>query len=153
MKKLAVGISLAVALLLGTKSYAQSDMDQVRGVIDAYHDALNALDAAKMESLWAHDDAVMLINPASKGISVGWDAVKANWEATFNAMSELKVTLSDGPHIQVKGDMAWSVSLAQVAFKLKSGVVGAPPTFETDVLEKRDNKWQLVSHAALRMAQ
>jgi ketosteroid isomerase-like protein len=84
----------------------------VKAAVDAYHAAISALDAPKMEALWAHDDSVMLINPADKSISTGWDAVKKNWETTFSggrqALSDLKVTQADGPHIQVKGELAWS---------------------------------------------
>jgi hypothetical protein len=57
------------------------------------------------------DNSVMDIDPSDKSISVGWDAVKNNFESEFNAFSELKVTQADGPHIQVKGDVAWSTVL------------------------------------------
>ena len=45
------------------KSYAQEA--DVRGAIDAFHGALEALDVAKMESLWIHDDRVILIGAVS----------------------------------------------------------------------------------------
>jgi ketosteroid isomerase-like protein len=152
MKKLAAGISLVIVLLLGTKSYAQSDMDQVKTVIDAYHGALNALDEAKMEALWVHDDSVMLVNPSNKSISTDWDAVSKNWKAQFDALSELKVTDSDGPHIQVKGDVAWSLGVVEAVLKMKSGVAATQSILETDFLEKRDGRWLLVVHTALSMA-
>jgi hypothetical protein len=40
--------------------------------------ALEAEDASKMGPLWAHDANVLLVNPANKSISVGWEAVKEN---------------------------------------------------------------------------
>ena len=145
----------ALVLVVGNGiSYAQSDTDNVKAVVDAYHAALSALDASKMEALWAHDDTVMLINPRDQSVSSGWDAVKKNWETTFSVFSELKVTQADGPHIQVKGDVAWSTGIANAASKTKKGVVVAnAPTFETDVFEKRDGNWLLVSHTALRVPQ
>jgi hypothetical protein len=69
-----------------------------------------ALDIVKMEPLWAHDANVMLINPPDKGISIGWDAVKENWQAAFDAISEIKVTQAEGPHIVVDGNVAVGAS-------------------------------------------
>ena len=98
-----------------------NDTDAVKAVIDGYHSALSALDVQKMDGLWAHDPYVVLINPRDKGISVGWDAVKKNWDATFAAWSELKVTQQDGPHIHVNGNVAWASGIALAAGKLKNG--------------------------------
>ncbi len=142
----------AAILGVGVGEGYAADADDVKATIDAYHAALSALDAAKMEALWAQDDSVMLINPSDKTISIGWDAVKKGWETTFGRLAELKVTQGDGPHIQVKGDVAWSTGIANVALKLKSGdVVASAPTFEADVFEKRDGHWLLVSHTGLRV--
>jgi hypothetical protein len=47
----------------------------------------------------------MDIEPTDKATSLGWVAVTKNLEAEFNALSELKITQVDGPHIQVKGDV------------------------------------------------
>jgi ketosteroid isomerase-like protein len=150
--------SLLVAVLLllvgGGGSYAQqSDMEQVKAAIDAYHAALGSLDIAKMEPLWVHDANIMLINPRDKSISIGWDAVQKNWEATFNNNSEIKVTQAEGPHIAVNGNVAWSTGIANVVGKAKSGASINAPTFETDVFEKRGGKWLLVSHTASRVPQ
>jgi ketosteroid isomerase-like protein len=145
--------SSAVLVVGVGKSYA-ADADDVKAAVDAYRAALSALDAPKMEALWAHDDSVMLINPADKTISTGWDAVKKNWEMVFSRTSELKVTERDGPHIQVKGDVAWSTGIVNAAIKTKAGdVIPNAPTYEIDVFEKRDGHWLLVSHTALRVPQ
>jgi ketosteroid isomerase-like protein len=156
MRMLATLLAAALLVIAG-RSYA-SDTEDVKAVVDAYHEAISALDTPKMEPLWAHDDSVILINPQDKSISTGWDAVKKNWETTFSggrqALSELKVTQADGPHIQVKGDVAWSTGIANVAAKTKAGdVIPNAPTYETDVFEKRDGHWLLVSHTALRIPQ
>ena len=84
-----------VALIAGSgKSYAQSDMDDVKAAVAAYHAALNALDAPKMEALWVQDDSVMDIEPSDKSISVGWAAVKKNFESVLvaNDMSGFRST-------------------------------------------------------------
>src|SRR5271169_4419284 len=74
--------SFVVVLAGGAKSYAQEA--DIKAAVDAYHGALGSLDVSKMEPLWAHDANVILINPADRSISVGWEAVKKDWEAQFN---------------------------------------------------------------------
>lgn len=141
-----------LALIAGGGNSYASDVDDVKAVVTAYHAALTALDPAKMEALWVHDDSVMGIEPSAKSISLGWNAVKKGFETTFNAFSELKVTQADGPHIQVKGDVAWSTGIANASLKTKAGdVVASSPTYETDVFKKRNGHWLLVSHVALRV--
>ena len=147
---------LTVLLLLvwNAASYAQQpDTDQVKAAIDAYHAAIGSLDIAKMEPLWAHDANVMLVNPRAKSVSVGWAAVEKDWQATFDGDSELKVTQTEGPHIVVDGNVAWSTGIATAVGKLKSGASFNAPTFEVDVFTKRGGKWLLVSHTALRASQ
>jgi ketosteroid isomerase-like protein len=139
--------------MLATVSYAQSDMDQVKAAVSAYHEALSTLDAPKIESSWAHDSGVMDIEPASKAIVLGWEGVKKNIEAYFEVFSELKLTQADGPHIQVKGDVAWSTGIVTSVSKRKDGTAASRSIFETDVFEKRGGAWLLVSHTALAMPQ
>ena len=138
-------ILFAFCFLAGSaKSYAQEA--EVKAAIDAYHGALEARDLSKMAPLWAHDAKVMLVNPTNDGVSVGWDAVQKNWQTQFNALSELKLTQIDGPHIQVRGGVAWSMGVVKAEVKFKSGTTACASTFETDVFEKGSAGWLLVSH-------
>jgi hypothetical protein len=50
MRMLAALLVSAAVLVIGGKSYA-SEADDVKAVVDAYHGALSALDAAKLEEL------------------------------------------------------------------------------------------------------
>ena len=147
-------LALALLLLLigNSRSFGQqSDMDQVKAAIDAYHAALGSLDVAKMAPLWVHDDSVLLVNPADKSISVGWDAVQKNWVAAFGRDAELLVTQLQGPNVRVQDDVAWSTGIANAVIKLKTGAAFTAPTFETDVFVKRGGAWLLVSHTASRV--
>jgi ketosteroid isomerase-like protein len=143
--------AIFVSISLTTAGYAQES--DIKAAIDAYHAALGSLDISKMEPLWVHDATVMLINPSDKSISVGWDAVKKDWETNWNNYSELKVTQADGPHIVIKDDVAWSTGIANAVVKFKAGNTVTAPTYETDVFEKRGGKWLLVSHVASRVPQ
>ena len=153
MRLLTALISLATVLIANNgSSYAQSDSEDVKAVIAAYHAALGALNAAKMDPLWAHDDTVVLVEPFDKGISLGWDAVKKNFEKEFGQLARLKVTQADGPHIQVRGNVAWYVGMTNASVEFKEGpAVENAPTFETGVFEKRDGHWLLVSHTAFQV--
>lgn len=142
----------SVVLTAGSgTSFAQEA--NVKAAVNAYHAALDSLDISKMESLWAHDANVMLVNPRDKSIAIGWDAVKKDWETNWNNYSALKVTQLDGPHIVVKGDVAWSTGIAHAEVKMKDGNTVSAPTYETDVFEKRGNQWLLVLHTASRVPQ
>jgi ketosteroid isomerase-like protein len=139
--------SFIVALAGGSKSYAQEA--DIKAAVDGYHAALGSLDVSKMEPLWAHDASVILINPADRSISVGWDAVKKGWEAQFNFLSDLKVTQADGPHVSVKDDVAWATGIVNAVAKSKTGADVGGLVYESDVFEKREGRWLLVSHTAL----
>ena len=146
--------ALSLLLLSNHAGYAQqSDTDQVKAAIDALNAALSSLDMTKMDALWAHDANVMLVNPRDKTVSIGWDAVRKHWDELPADYSEFKVTQAEGPNIRVQGNIAWSIGIANAVGKLKSGAALNAPTFATDVFEKRDGKWLLVSHVALRVPQ
>jgi ketosteroid isomerase-like protein len=146
-------IFLATILIAdNSSSYAQSDSEDVKVVIAAYHAALGALNAGKMDPLWAHDDTVMLVEPFDKVISLGWDAVKKTFDKEFGQLAELKVTQADGPHIQVRGNVAWYTGMTNASVEFKEGPsVENAPTFEAGVFEKRDGHWFLVSHTAFQV--
>lgn len=144
-KKWAFAAVMAIACVWGTNSYAQSDADAVKAAVAAYTAAVDSLDPAKMEALWVHDDTVMDIEPGSRTIAVGWDAVKKFIDGNFLVFAELKNVLADGPHVQIKGDLARSMGIAMVTYKLKNGTAASVNVFLSHVFEKRDGAWLLVS--------
>jgi ketosteroid isomerase-like protein len=95
-----------------------------------------------------------LVNPKNKGVSVGWDDVKKNWQNAFNFWSHIKVTQTAGPYVRVDGDVAWSTGLTNTTAKAKNGTSVNSPTFQSDVLKKdSDGEWKLEAHSAWRAAQ
>ncbi len=141
-----IALIATAALLAGPGTIYAQEAD-IKAAIGAYHAALESLDMNKMAPLWAHDAGVTLINPAGK-IAVGWDAVKTGWDGVPLQWSQLKITPMDGPYIQVKGDVAWTLGMVTAAGKSKAGDTVSRPTVEADVFEKRGGTWLLVSHAA-----
>ena len=139
---------LGVAVLMGGGSSYASDADDVKATINEFHAAVSALDLAKMDAIWVHDDRVMDKEPLAKVPTLGWEATRKNFEGAFGATAEAKITQGEGPHIQVQGDTAWSMGVATGGEKLKTGQVFRGPVFEADVFKKQDGHWLYVSHAA-----
>lgn len=138
---------VGVAILMGgVKSYA-GDADDVKATIDEFHAALTALDMAKMDAVWAHDDSVMDKEPVAKAVTLGWAGTRKNFEGLFGATAELKVTQAEGPHIQVQGDTAWAMGVSFAGQKLKTGQVFGLAVLEADVFKKQDGRWLYMSHA------
>jgi ketosteroid isomerase-like protein len=147
MKGLSV-VVMAAACIWATNGYAGSDEDAVKAAVAAYNEAVDSLDPAKIEALWIHDDNVIDFEPGDKTIAFGWDGVKKNLEEHFQYDAELKNTQVDGPHIQIKGDVARSMGISMATLKMKNGASGSGGILETDVFEKHDGAWLLVSHSA-----
>ena len=147
---LSASVALGLAVLPISAVAQPAENDKVKAALDAFNAALSSLDIGKMDAVWAHDEDAMLINPRDKTISVGWDAVKKNWQTTFAFWSELKVTRASGP-IRVSGNVAWAMGAAEVVGQSKAGAAVSLPTFESDVFEKRGDRWLLVSHSAWRI--
>jgi ketosteroid isomerase-like protein len=120
----------------------------VQAAVQRFHHALESHDPSQMAALWVHGDKVVLVNPTSTAVSVGWAAVQENWRFLFDAFTQLKLTQLDGPHIQVRGDVAWATGIVNADVKLKSGASVAESTFETAIFEKIGEEWLLVSHVA-----
>ena len=141
---------LGLALLPRSGLAQQSDVDAVKAANATYLAAIGSLDIKKMEPLWAHESYVTLVGPGDKSISVGWDAVKKNWEdGPFKNSAELKVTAVDGPHIHVNGNVAWATGINHADGKMKNGNSFNGDTFNTQVYEKQGGRWLLVSNTAL----
>jgi ketosteroid isomerase-like protein len=141
---------LSMVLLAGT-SESSAQQSDIKNAIEAFHVAISSLDVTKMEPLWAHEKFVMLINPSDKSISLGWEAVKRNWKTIFSEVGGLKVTQLNGPHLRIRGDVAWATEIAVSEVKTKTGGVFDGNTLETFVFEKLGGQWLIVSHTSSRV--
>jgi ketosteroid isomerase-like protein len=145
---------LGVALLSGDSiGYTQqrSDSDNVKAAIDAFHAALSELDNGKMQTLWAQEPYVVLANPRDKAPAVGWDAVKRDWDGVFGFWAELKLSPKQAPQIHINQGMASTTGVTGVEGKNKSGQGLSFTIIETQVYEKRGDRWLMISHHASRV--
>jgi ketosteroid isomerase-like protein len=148
------GLLCACATLaLGSSVRAQQpDADSVKAALDGFHAALGSLDVNPVGEFWVHDAYVRAINPRDKSISVGWEAVRKSYEATFGFWSELKVSQKGEPYVHVNGEVAWVDGITIASGKPKTGdPIAGVLNFETCMLEKRDGRWLLVARSVWRM--
>ena len=146
-----VGVPLLVVDGIG---YAQqrSDSDNVNAAVNAFHAALSNLDIGKMQNVWAQEPYVVLINPRDKAPAVGWEAVKKDWQdGVFGFWAELKLLPKQAPHIHIDQTTAWTTGVVGVEGKNKSGQALSFTIIETQVYEKRGDRWLMVSHHASRV--
>src|SRR5215472_2648047 len=139
----ALGLALLSDNALGQQA---ADVEGVKAASKAFYVALAALDnGVAMEKVWAHTPYVTYVGPRSKTIIVGWDAQKKYWVDTDPLFSQRNVTLSD-QHIHVNGNLAWEIGQETGEQKLKDG--GSPKLhyLVTNVYEKIDGHWFIVSH-------
>jgi len=137
----------ALALLSDNALGQQAaDVEGVKAASKTFYTALAVLDNGEaMEKVWAHTPYVTYVGPRAKTILVGWDAQKKYWVDTNKLFSERNVTLSD-QHIHVNGNLAWEMGQESGTAKMKDGK-GAPVDYiVTNVYEKIDGRWLIVSH-------
>jgi hypothetical protein len=115
---LSVISALGLAFLPGSAVAQQAaDIEGVKAASKAFYVALATLDNGEaMEKVWAHTPYVTYVGPRAKTIIVGWDAQKKYWLD--------------------RGGTA----------KMKDGKDASPDFIVTNVYEKIDGRWLIVSH-------
>ena len=139
---------LGLALLPGSAVAQQAaDTEGVKAASKAFYTALAALDnGAAMEKVWAHTPYVTYVGPRSKTILVGWDAQKKYWGDTDKLFASRNIMLSD-QQIHANGNLAWEMGHETGTPKMKDGKDAAADYLVTNVYEKIDGRWLIVSHS------
>ena len=143
--------TLAFALIVLADSVAaqpSADVEGVKGASKAFFTALSLNvngNSAPMNEVWAHTPYVTYVGPRSKAVVVGWDAVAKQWEKASERFTEINVTLSD-QHIHVNGDLAWEMGQESGSLKRVDGKEGTIDYLVTNVYERIDGRWLMVSH-------
>ena len=157
MARLSTHTTGATALLLGlalfaTGAQAQQSADKaIVAAVDGVNTAISSRDLGKMEAIWAQEPYVMLANPRDKAPFYGPDAVKKGWETAFAFWSDFKVTRTGEVQVHATPTVAWSSSTADVQGRTKDDKPLSFRGIQTDVFEKRGDRWLLVSHHASRI--
>lgn len=145
-------IATAVALLWialppgNAAAQPEADMEGVKAASKAFYAALSVIDNGEaMEKVWAHTPYVTYVGPRSKSITVGWEAQKKYWVEANKFFSQRNVTLSD-QQIHVNGNLAWEMGQETGDVKMKDGGTRKVDLIVTNVYEKLDGRWLIVSH-------
>src|SRR5262249_32175187 len=124
-----------------------SDVEGVNAASKLFVAAISARDIHAMEKLWAHESHVTFIGPLSTTVVVGWDGVKKAWEMRFSQFSHVTVSLQES-HVHATGTVAWAVGVERAQLVRKDSSTLSFDAFVTNVFEKRDGRWLIVSHHA-----
>jgi len=124
----------------------EADMEGVKAASKAFYAALSVIDNGEaMEKVWAHTPYVTYVGPRSQSITVGWEAQKKYWVEANKLFSQRNVTLSD-QQIHVNGNLAWEMGQETGDVKMKDGGTWKVDLIVTNVYEKLDGRWLIVSH-------
>jgi ketosteroid isomerase-like protein len=123
-----------------------ADIEGVKAASKAFYAALAVIDNGEaMEKVWAHTPYVTFVGPRAKSIIVGWDAQKKYWVEANKLFSQRNITLSD-QQIHVNGNLAWEMGQETGDAKMKDGSTPKSDIIVTNVYEKLDGRWLIVSH-------
>ncbi len=141
------GVAVLGLIVASGNAVAQAtDVDEVKAASAAFYKALMAKDRGEaMAKVWAHTPYVTYVGPSSKAITVGWEEVGKYWQGTEAVFSEIDVTLSDQV-IHVNGELAWEMGQESGTLKFADGKQGKIDFLVTNVYEKLEGRWLMVSH-------
>jgi ketosteroid isomerase-like protein len=124
-----------------------SDVDRVNVASQAFIAAIAARDIQAMDKVWAHEAYATFIGPLSTTVVVGWDDVRKAWEMRFGQFDRVSISMTES-HVRTNGKVAWVVGIEKIELLRKDGKTLSFDAFATNVFEKRDDRWLMVSHQA-----
>jgi ketosteroid isomerase-like protein len=119
------------------------DEQQVGEANNAFYQAMQSLDLARMEDVWWHEEWVRCLHPGWELLS-GWDKVKESWSSIFNSGVHFQVSISQ-PLVCVVGDAAWVSCIEQVTSMLETDFMTARVQ-ATNIFVRRKGQWRMVHH-------
>jgi len=122
--------------------------DEVGDVDEAnarFYRAFESLELAQMEAVWAKGGHVKCIHPGW-ALLVGWDAVRASWEAIFKNTAEIRFSLTD-VSARVAGDLAWVTCTENILAQV-GGSLSVTSVLATNLFERTGGRWLMVHHHA-----
>jgi ketosteroid isomerase-like protein len=118
----------------------------VKAASQVFIAAITARDIRAMDKVWAQESYATFIGPLSTTVVVGWDGIRKAWEMRFGQFDRVTISLAES-HVRTNGNVAWAVGVEKVEL-LKDGKILSFDAFVTNVFEKKDGPWLLVSHQA-----
>jgi ketosteroid isomerase-like protein len=124
-------------------SVLKQRIEAVTTANQAFYDAFQSLDIARMDELWAHQEYVTCIHPGWT-IRSGWPAVRDSWVLIFNNTFSMKFELTD-VMVQVAGDMAWVICVENLITQ-QSDEPQQAKVLATNLFELIGDEWLMIHH-------
>jgi ketosteroid isomerase-like protein len=148
---LIMGVTLPAGNAVGQQNTQKtSDVERVNIASQVFIAAIAARDIGAMDKVWAHKSYAMFIGPLSTTVVVGWDGVRKSWEMRFSQFDRVTISLVES-HVRTNGKVAWAVGIEKVELLRKNGDTLNFDAFVTNVFEKQNGRWLMVSHHATPM--
>ena len=143
-----LAVELPVGKALGqAEAPGASDVERVNAASQVFIAAIAARDIRAMDGVWAHESYATFIGPLSTTVVVGWEGVRKAWEMRFGQFDRVTISLAES-HVRTNGNVAWAVGVEKVELLRKDGKTLGFDAFVTNVFEKKDGRWLMVSHQA-----
>ncbi len=124
------------------------DIEDVEAASQSFYTALSVLDdGTRMEAVWANMPYVTYVGPSSTSIIVGWDAQKRYWKSFNTEFVSRQAAITD-VRVHVVGNLAWQIGLEVGHALMGDGSTRNIDWVVTNVFEKIDGRWLMVSHHA-----
>jgi ketosteroid isomerase-like protein len=151
-KRMTYGFAMLIAALAGlgvgvARAQTEADVAAVTTANNAFYVALSALDAAAMEKVWASEAYITNIGPNARAVGIGPSAVQDAFKKNFLNLAQMTVKPVD-TQVHINGNTGWAVGRETGEAKLKDGTSRTLTNFVTNIFEKKDGRWLLVSHQA-----
>jgi len=121
-------------------SRVAADEAAVLAANDAFYQALESLDPARMEAAWWHEEWVCCLHPGWD-LMVGWAAVRESWGSIFRSTAQLSVSISR-PLVRVAGDVAWLSCLEQMTATVETDFTSILVE-ATNIFVRRNRAWRM----------
>jgi ketosteroid isomerase-like protein len=121
----------------------QQRIEEVTKANQKFYDAFEALDIAKMDEVWAHQEYVTCVHPGWT-LRSEWPSVRDSWVLIFNNTFSMKFELTD-VMVQVAGDVAWVVCVENITTQ-QSDEPQQAKVLATNLFERIGDEWLLIHH-------
>ena len=128
-----------------TLGESQSPVEAICIANQRFYAAFESLQMAEMEAVWAHDDAVELVQPGWE-LLLGWEEVRERWARIFTNLKRVRVAVS-GVWARVEGEVGWVACTARITTAFADGFDEATVQ-ATNIFVQREGRWLLVAHHA-----
>lgn len=121
------------------------EIAEVEAANARFYRAFESLNLAEMDTVWAKGDDIKCIHPGWT-LLVGWDAVRASWEAIFKSTAEIRFSLTE-VSVRVDGNLAWVTCTENILSRVR-GNISVTSVLATNLFERSGGRWLMIHHHA-----